>query len=295
MRSADVALYNAKRSGRNRIGHVAGASVVGIGSKSRLVTDLRAALTAGGEGLSLVMQPLRRGTDGRTISGYEVLVRWTHPVFGPVAPNDFVPVAERSGLASALDGWVLNAACRTAAQFPTPRPVVAVNITPSFLISPDFLHAVDQALHDSGLPPQSLCIELTERVFLEDLEPARAVTAALIARGVQVALDDFGSGHASFGYLTDVSVSKLKVDRSLIGALGQSDEQGARAAAIIRGVIAMARELGLRVVAEGVETADQMRVLQAFGTDELQGWHLGHPAPATRWLTAEETHARAAA
>jgi EAL domain-containing protein (putative c-di-GMP-specific phosphodiesterase class I) len=173
--------------------------------------------------------------------------------------------------------------------------VIAVNITPSFLVNQDFLNVVDSALREAGLAPQSLRIELTERVFLDDLEPARAVTAALIARSVQVALDDFGSGHASFGYLTDVAVSKLKVDRSLIAALCQPDETGTRAAAIVRGVIVMARELGLRVVAEGVETAEQMRALQAFGADELQGWHLGRPAPVARWLGTDQTADRAAA
>lgn len=287
LRAADAALYNAKRGGRDRVAAVQGRAGLGIGSKNTLAADLRAALATGGAGLSLVFQPLRACRGACGIIGFEALVRWSHPDYGPVPPGEFIPVAERTGLAAELDGWVLRKACRLAARFPAPRPGIAVNITPSFLAGPDFLPAVDAALAESGLPPSALCVELTERVFLSDLGPAKAATEALLARGVQVALDDFGAGHASFGYLAEVSFTKVKIDGALVGGLGEEGPGApARAVAILRGVIAMARELGLRVVAEGVETAEQLRLLRDFGCDEVQGWHIGRPADPSVWLKA---------
>lgn len=283
MRAADAALYTAKREGRNRAAMGRAGAMSGFGSKNSLATALRAVLANGGEGLSLMLQPLRDCADGTTITGFEALVRWTHPDYGPVPPGEFVPVAERTGLAAQLDAWVLREACRLAAGFAAPRPRIAVNITPSFLIAADFLPALDAALAESGLPPDCLCIELTERVFLNDLEPAREATEALIARGVQVALDDFGAGHASFGYLAEVTVSKVKIDGALTAALGHGGQSPARAQAILRGIIAMARELGLRVVAEGVESAAQLATLRELGCDEVQGWHVGRPALASAW------------
>lgn len=280
MQAADVALYNAKRNGRNRVVTQQDGSRIGIGSKHTLATDLGAALGEGGSGLSLEFQPIVNGRQGNAIQSFEALVRWLHPSYGAVAPLDFVPIAERTGLAAALDGWVLREACRIGASPPDRRIGVSVNITPSFLISADFLPCVAAALRDSGLPPEALCIEVTERVFLNDLDAARQVTEALLAMGVQVALDDFGAGHASFGYLTQVALTKLKLDGSLIAALNAPAEQAVRAGAILRGIIAMARELNLGVVCEGVETAEQFHLLLAFGADEMQGWHIGRPAPA---------------
>lgn len=286
LRAADAALYRAKREGRDRVEMSRGGAPSGYGSKTRLAADLRAALADGGAGLALMLQPLRRCDDLDRIVGFEALVRWTHPDCGPISPGDFVPVAERSGLAPKLDAWVLREACRIAARLPGDSGPIAVNITPSFLISADFLPILDAALADAGLPPDRLCVELTERVFLSDLAPARAATEALLARGVQVALDDFGAGHASFGYLAEVSVSKVKIDGSLIAALSRPDQSPLRAVAILRGVVAMARELGLGVVAEGIETEGQLAIVRNLGCDEVQGWHLGRPALASTWETA---------
>ena len=295
MRAADVALYKAKRDGRNRVATARGSSRIGgIGSKHTLQQDLRVAITEGGRQLSLVLQPLRCAHDAGTILGFEALVRWAHPTYGPISPGDFVPVAERSGLAQALDTWVLGEACRAAMRFPEPRPSISVNITPSFLIAPDFLATVDAALAASGLPPERLCIEVTERVFLNDLDVAREATDALIHRGVQVALDDFGAGHASFGFLTNVALTKVKLDGSMVSALQQGPVVSARATAVLRGIISMAHDLGLIVVAEGVETADQMQILQAFGADEIQGWHTGRPAAPEFWLVQADAALREA-
>jgi diguanylate cyclase (GGDEF)-like protein len=283
LNAADAALYIAKREGRDRVAMPRAGTPAGYGSKTRLATDLRAALAAGGDGLTLMLQPLRAcGAPGR-ITGFEALVRWTHPEYGSISPGDFVPVAERSGLAPRLDAWVMHEACRIAAALPGPPIRMAVNITPSFLIAADFLPTLDAALAASGLPAERLCIELTERVFLNDLAPARLVTEALLARGVQVALDDFGAGHASFGYLAEVTVSKVKIDGSLIAALGSAGQAPVRAMAILRGVVAMARELGLGVVAEGVETEAQLALIRSLGCDEAQGWHTGRPARAETW------------
>jgi EAL domain-containing protein (putative c-di-GMP-specific phosphodiesterase class I) len=241
-------------------------------------------LASGGQELSLVFQPIRSCGDGTTITGYEALLRWLHPDYGPVSPADFIPVAERNGLTAELDRWVLREACRLAMRFPAPRRSVAVNVTPSFLVAPSFLDTVESALAESGLPHHDLCIELTERVFLGNRLPAGAVTGALLARGVQVALDDFGAGHASFGYLAEISATKVKVDGALIAALQPGRTQPERAAAILRGIVTMARGLGLGVVAECVETAGQLRMVRELGCDEAQGWHLGRPAPLAKWL-----------
>jgi diguanylate cyclase (GGDEF)-like protein len=286
VRGADVALYNAKNQGRGRVAFFSDSGPQGSGSKNTLAADLRHCLAHGGPCLRLVLQPLRPSGDPAAISGFEALVRWTHQTYGPIPPNDFVPVAERSGLAPALDAWVLEEACRLIALFPEPRPTVAVNITPSFLISPEFLTTVEAAIARHGITPDRLCIEVTERVFLQDMAPAREATRALTARGIQVALDDFGAGHASFGYLTEVSITKVKLDRSLTAAIGSAGVAGARSAAVVRGIIAMCHELGCTVVAEGVETAAQLDALRAMRADELQGWHTGRPAPPESFLPA---------
>jgi diguanylate cyclase (GGDEF)-like protein len=284
MQAADVALYNAKRNGRNRVVMQREGAPVGIGSKHTLTADLRAALAGESCGLSLVLQPQVNARGGKAIEAYEALVRWSHPSYGPIAPSDFVPIAERSGLAAALDVWVLREACRIAASFPEPRPCISVNITPCFLVAPDFLAHVEAALAEAALPPSALCIELTERVFLDDMQAAREATKALLARGIGVALDDFGAGHASFGYLTHVALTEIKLDGSLIAALEGPAEEAIRAGAILRNIIRMAHELKLGVVCEGVETAEQFHLLLAFGTDEMQGWHVGRPAPCENWL-----------
>jgi len=294
LNAADAALYNAKREGRDRVAVSRAGAPGGRGSKTQLAADLRAALAEGGAGLTLMLQPLHDCRRPGRITGFEALVRWAHPDYGAIAPGDFVPVAERSGLAPKLDAWVLREACRIAAGLAHRSARIAVNITPSFLVAADFLPTVEAALAASGLPAERLCIELTERVFLNDLAPARAVTEALMARGVEVALDDFGAGHASFGYLAEVTVSKVKIDRSLTAALHSGGQAPARALAILRGVVAMARELGLGVVAEGVETEDQLELVRGLGCDEAQGWHTGRPAPAAHW-GFPATSARAAA
>ena len=284
LRGADAALYNAKADGRDRLRLSTEAEARGIGSKHTLATDLRRALAQGKGDLQLVFQPVRPASDTTRIAGFEALVRWIHPSYGPILPASFVPVAERSGLAPTLDAWVLDEACRQMAAHPAPRPTVAVNITPWTLVSPDFLATVDAAIARHGIAPGELCIEVTERVLIDELDAARTVTRGLIARGISVALDDFGAGHASFGYLTTIGLSKVKLDRGLTRDVGGTEETAQRAAAVVRGIVSMCRELGYGVVTEGVETAEQMAALLAIGVDEVQGWHVGRPAPLASFL-----------
>jgi diguanylate cyclase (GGDEF)-like protein len=286
LRAADAALYAAKRAGRDRVVLAAGGSARGIGSKNTLARDLRLALASGDTQLALAFQPIRSCGEGTPLTGFEALLRWTHPDHGAVPPAEFIPIAERYGLAAELDRFVLRLACREAMRAPRVLPPVAVNITPSFFVGPDFLPAVDEALRDSGLPPERLCIELTERVFLADRAPAVAAAAALVERGVGVALDDFGAGHASFGYLAELRATKVKLDGALVAALGGGRADPARATAIMRGIVGIAREIGLAVVAESVETAEQLAQVRALGCDEAQGWFLGEPAPLARWIAA---------
>jgi diguanylate cyclase (GGDEF)-like protein len=284
MRGADAALYSAKAEGRDRVRLATNAEARGIGSKHTLATDLRRALASGLGELQLVFQPVRPARDITRIAGFEALVRWIHPAYGPILPSSFVPVAERSGLAPSLDAWVLHEACRLIAQHPAPRPTVAVNITPCTLVSPEFLSMVDAAIARHGIAPAELCIEITERVLISELDAVRDVTRALMARGVSVALDDFGAGHASFGHLTSIGLSKVKLDRALTAGVGGGDAAAQRAGAVLRGIIAMCNELGYRVVSEGVETAEQLAALCELGVHEVQGWHTGRPEPLASFL-----------
>jgi diguanylate cyclase (GGDEF)-like protein len=284
LRGADVALYNAKSEGRGRASFFSEAAASGIGSKNTLAADLRRCIQEGGSSLRLVLQPVRNLAAKDAAPDFEALLRWTHEAYGPIPPGSFIPVAERSGMAAALDAWVLNEACRTIARFPAPRPLVAVNVTPYFLVSPDFLATVDACLTRHGVAADRLCIELTERVLLEDFAPARHVTQELIRRGISVALDDFGAGHASFGYLSEVPLPKVKLDGSLTAPIGAGTPAAGRAAAIVRGIIGMCHQLGHKVVVEGVETAAQLAMLETLGADMVQGWHIGRPAPAEEFL-----------
>jgi diguanylate cyclase (GGDEF)-like protein len=279
--AADQALYNAKKRGRGCVSVHAPHLDRGIGSKRTLAADLRGCLAADGQGLSLVLQPVCRAAD-RAVIGHEALLRWQHPAHGAIAPGDFVPVAERSGLAGAMDAWVLRTACRllAAAGGGESLPPVAVNVTPASILNRDFVDGVLQELRRHAIAPERLVIELTERMFLDATEGAARAAARLMSAGIGVALDDFGAGHASFAYLRDIPFNTIKLDRSLTIGADRADAAGRRARAILDGVVTMAHAIDAQVVAEGVETEAQFQVLRSIGCDAMQGWLLGRPVPA---------------
>jgi len=207
----------------------------------------------------------------RELVGFEALLRWHHPQLGLIPPGSFIPLAERSGAILGLGEWVLHAACREAAPWAR-RLRVAVNVSPLQLQHPLFARQLRDALGQSGLDPSRLELEVTEDVSLEGCEAALREARAL---GVGVALDDFGSGHASLGVLRRFPFDRLKLDRAYVAEMGRSRA----AAAIVRAVIGLGKELGVPVTAEGVETEAQAAALAELSCQELQGFLLGRPRP----------------
>jgi EAL domain-containing protein (putative c-di-GMP-specific phosphodiesterase class I) len=220
----------------------------------------------------LEFQPEIDIATGRTL-GAEALIRWRHPERGVLLPHEFVPIAEESGLIVPIGEWVLREACRQARAwrdqgFPV---VVSVNLSGVQFIQDGLVRCVDEALAGSGLEPHFLVLEITEKVIMSDDPATTATGAALKSRGVKFTIDDFGTGWSSLSSLRRFPLSKLKIDRSFVG-----DITGNLAdAAMIPAIIALARSLKLRVVAEGVENAEQLRFLQLHGCDEYQGRYAG--------------------
>ncbi len=239
-----------------------------------LAQDLRHALHNGW--LRLHYQPVHRA-DG-SLCGYEALARWPHATRGFVPPQEFVPVAETSGQIERLGRWVLDTACAEAAAWGDGLSL-AINLSAAQCRQgPRLVDAVAHALAASGLPAERLQLEITERLLLQPSAPVLDTLTALRRLGVQIVMDDFGTGHASLACLWHLPFDKLKIDISLTQSVGQD----ARADAVIRSIVQMARPLGIRVGAEGVENEDQMLALRRQGCDELQGHHIGRPAPVQR-------------
>jgi len=239
--------------------------------------ELEHALThaaARGE-LTLRYQPQMRISDNRMV-GVEALVRWRHPTRGEVPLTEFIPLAESSGAIIAIGEWVLRTACERAQAWQAaglPSITVAVNLSPRHFRSPNLVQEVQACLAQSGLAPRWLEIEITESAAMHDIELATATLDGLKALGVQLALDDFGTGHSALAWLRRFPVDKLKLDQSFVRTL-QSDPANA---AIVRAVITLGRELGLVVLAEGVEEAGQLARLRAMHCDQVQGYLFSRP------------------
>jgi len=277
LRNADTALYAAKTEGRDRVRFYTRELSQRASERLMLEGELRRALAAGA--ISLAYQP-QHELATRRLAGLEALARWTHARRGAISPGVFVPIAEEAGLAPALGQHVLEHACRQRAAWLaaglTAVPV-AVNVSATQLRDDDFAERVAAVLATSGLPPQLLELEVTESVVIAGLEAARARLERLARLGVRLAIDDFGTGYSSLAYLKRLPVHKLKIDRSFVADLPEAADSRAIAAA----VVGLARGLGLRTIAEGVESERQAEFLQACGCDEAQGLLFGAPlAPA---------------
>ncbi len=233
--------------------------------------DLRAAL--GTAALQVHYQPLF-DVESLGLVGYEALLRWQHPVRGPISPAEFIPLAEESGAILPLGRFVLQTACRTAAGW-TGGQSVAVNLSAVQFKQSDLPQMVAAILAETGLPPERLELEVTESVLIDDAERALVALAALKALGVRIALDDFGTGYSSLSYLRRFPFDKIKIDRSFVQGLGEDAE----AEAIVRSIVALGRSLNLSVTAEGVETELQLSRLRAQRCTEVQGFLLGRPMP----------------
>ncbi|TFV36246.1 EAL domain-containing protein [Bradyrhizobium frederickii] len=266
--NADAALYRAKHEGRGAIRLFTSAMDQQLRDRRELEHDLLAAVERGELYLEYQPQQYRDGT----VMAYEALVRWRHPVRGIIPPGEFIPIAERSGSIAQIDDWVLKEACREAASWDQPLRV-AVNVSAAQFRRENLDRQVRRSLRDSGLPAARLELEITEGVLIEDMPRAKRTMQSLKALGILIALDDFGTGYSSLSYLEAFPLDRIKIDRSFVASLGQSD----RSLAIVRAVIGLAHGLGVPVLAEGIETEKQMSLLMQEGCDEMQGYLIGRP------------------
>jgi diguanylate cyclase (GGDEF)-like protein/PAS domain S-box-containing protein len=269
---ADMALYEAKRNGRNRYESFRYELDEAARTRRMMEMELRTALHLGQ--LEMYYQPIV-GERGQEISGYEALMRWVHPTKGTIMPGDFIPIAEESGLIHEIGNRALNLACQEAASWSDDHSV-AVNLSPVQFRSANLVDTVEMALVDSGLPPRRLELEITESVLLENSVENVATLRALKALGVAISLDDFGTGYSSLGYLRSFPFDRIKIDMSFVRDMTESRE----ALAIIRAIMGMSTSLMIKTTAEGVETVEQMEQLLAEGCSHFQGYYFGRPVPA---------------
>jgi diguanylate cyclase (GGDEF)-like protein len=282
LRDADAALYNAKQKGRARFEVFNESRRREAMARRELDTELERALEQGE--LRVWLQPEIELATGRLI-GFEALVRWEHPERGLLAPGEFIPQAERSGLIDRVGGWVLEEACRYGRQWRDAHAadgsfVVAVNLSARQLAAPDLPARVSAALAESGLEPHELCLELTESALMDDADASLVALRALKQLGVRLAIDDFGTGYSSLAYLRRFPIDAVKIDRSFVSGLGSRAED----AAIVTAVLSLTRALGLTAIAEGVEHDHQRLELVRLGCATAQGFFFSPPRPAEEML-----------
>ena len=275
LKYADTAMYHAKNCGKNNAKLYSSSLTMQIMSHVKLEVGLRKALK--NEELYLLYQP-QIDVRSSEIVGVEALVRWRHPERGIISPTEFIPLAEETGLIVPIGEWVLRTACIQARQWQkvTQRSLrMAVNLSAKQFKDENLTQIVVSALSDTGLDPRLLELELTEGTLMDDARATMATLEQLRAIGVFLSIDDFGTGYSSMNYLKRFDVRALKIDKSFICGLPQDSEN----AAITRAIIAMAHGLKMIVVAEGVETDEQLVMLEEYGCDLVQGFYLGHPSP----------------
>ena len=276
LKSADVAMYHAKLQGRDHHRLYVTAMDAGAAESLALEGALRRALES--EALTLHYQPIVEVASGR-IRAVEALIRWRHPQLGLVWPADFIPLAEVAGLIHPISSWVLRTVCQQAKAWHLnghPDLVITVNLSARQFHKPDLASLVADILREAGLPPRFLELEITESYAVQDAPSALATLQELKRLGVRIAIDDFGAGYTSLAYLKRFPIDTLKIDGSLLREVDSDRKDAAVAAALI----SMAHNLGLQVVAEGIETEDQRAFLQAQGCDCIQGFLYSHPLPA---------------
>ena len=292
LRDADVAMYHAKGEGKARVVAFSDAMRGRLVRRLELGHELRRAVEH--DALDLHFQPQVELRTERLV-GVEALARWTHPRLGPVSPEEFIPVAEETGLIETLGTWVLRRACRELAAWRA-RPAFAeltmtVNVSVHQISDPRYADVVANALAAAGVPAAALCVELTETAIMSAGSGALDVLRAIRALGVYVAVDDFGTGYSSLAALKQLPVEVLKVDRSFVDGLGTEPEDSA----IVASVMSLAHAMGLHVIAEGIETPLQASELTALGCTVGQGYLFAPPLPAAALEHWESRAARAAA
>ena len=274
LRDSDAAMYRAKERGRGRIELYDDALRCKAEQRIATASALHRALDR--EEFTVHYQPIVDLSTGAMVSA-EALLRWNHPARGLISPDEFIPVAEETGLIVPIGAWVLEHAARQLVEWQRTRPTMsaAVNLSVRQLVVPDIADQIEAILQRTGVPPVSLCLELTESVSMENVDYSGTL-AALKALGVRLAIDDFGMGYSSLSYLKRFPLDAVKVDRSFVDGLGADLHDTALVAAII----AMAAALELEVTAEGVETKAQLVKLKQLGCNRAQGFYLAHPMPA---------------
>jgi diguanylate cyclase (GGDEF)-like protein/PAS domain S-box-containing protein len=290
LRDADMAMYRAKETGRHRIEVFDNSARLRTQARLQTADELRLAVDS--DQLRVVYQPIVH-LGQATPTGVEALVRWQHPRRGLLTPADFIQVAEDTGLVVPLGAWVLRRACRDLTQILDQAGsgngsdlVMSVNLSARQLSEPALVAMVESVLAEFGLAPWRLCFEITESVLMDDVDLAIALLSDLRALGVRLAIDDFGTGYSSLGYLRRFPVDIVKLDRAFVGGLGGDSAADAIAAAVIN----LGHALGLSVIAEGVESEEQLTVLRALGCDRAQGylWSAGQaPEALASWMAAK--------
>ncbi|MFP5350808.1 MAG: putative bifunctional diguanylate cyclase/phosphodiesterase, partial [Gammaproteobacteria bacterium] len=276
LRNADVAMYRAKAKGRNTFEFYAAEMTAQVQEQLSLEGALRRALDR--NEFMLDYQPVVDLQTGR-ITGAEALLRWHHPERGIISPAQFIPLAEETGLIVPIGAWVLAAACAQGAAWRAAGydPLrLSVNISARQFMQPGLIESVSAALMDSGFDRAWLELEITESLLLQNVDTTLRSLAALHQMGVHLSIDDFGTGYSSLSYLKRFAIDRLKIDRSFVKDIPRDADD----AAITSAIIAMAHKLDLRVVAEGVETAEQLTFLRAHGCDAMQGFYFSRPVSA---------------
>ena len=282
MQSADLALYHAKVGGRSQLRFFDPAMTRDLVRKKEIETELRAAIRK--DELSIFFQPIVDLKTGK-IRTFEALVRWFHPEKGELRPDEFIPVAEETGVIITLGNWITAQAAKAAAQWPD-DVTVAVNLSPIQLRAPGAALGILNAIRDAGLPPERLELEVTESLFIEDSEHTARFIEELAGHGVRFALDDFGTGYSSLGYINQFPFKKIKVDRSYVSG----PNIGRKGDAIIRAVAEMGSTLEMEIVAEGLETIEQVEAVRSVGCTLGQGYYFSRAVPdflAAMLLTQE--------
>ena len=275
LRDADTAMYRAKTLGKARFEIFDESMRASAIARLQLETELRRGIERDEfENYYQAVVSLKSGE----IRGFEALIRWNHPIQGLVMPNDFIPIAEETGLVVPLGHKVLKAACRQMKRwqirFPNSCPLmIGVNLSARHFVEPDLVEYCRLILHETQLSQSSLCLEVTESAMMHDPESAIHLMNQLKSLGIQIALDDFGTGYSSLSYLHRFPLDSVKIDRSFVLHMVEDDE-------IVRAIVTLGRNLGLEVVAEGIETAEQLSRLRELGCGWGQGYFFSAPLDA---------------
>jgi diguanylate cyclase (GGDEF)-like protein len=276
LRHVDLALAEAKKQTIGRVHFFKPEMAEEVQQDTALGQALRQAAKLGAFELHYQAQ---LDIKNNCISGFEALVRWRHPIRGPISPAVFIPLAERIGLVSLIGDWVLAEGCRQAATWHRqglPKRVMSINVSPAQILAAGFVEKVRGALRKSGLPPHMLCLELTESMFVgEKYAETVIVLETLATDGVTLALDDFGTGYSSLGYLSKLPFHTIKIDRAFVAGADRSTRRGG----MLKSIVDMVHALGMTVVAEGAETAEEVVLLQQLNVEKVQGYAVARPMP----------------